>query len=115
MTATSLPKKSCIVCGRPVKRRTYDVGVEPISQRTAYQGSAQIVADIASKADCQRHTNQPYIVSTVRGPDGWIIRFTVWDGVSYFHRGYFCTGNCAQAQGYASAEHGERYVWKRGE
>ncbi len=108
-----VPSKSCIVCGRPVKRITHDIEVQPVSPQERYHQirEASVVADLRTKADCQRHTNQPFVVSIVRGPAGFVRRFTVWDGTSYYHSGFFCTGNCAQKQGYASATHGYRFTW----
>ncbi len=112
---TKPPSKKCIVCGRPVPRRTILYTVWPLSNRTGGFTHAMIEADLRTVGDCRRHTNLPFIISTRRDRDGFINSFAAWDGESYSHGGYFCTGRCAQDQGYASAKHGNRYVWKRGD
>lgn len=74
---------------------------------------ARVHEDLRTLADCKRHTNEPYVLSAMRS-GGLIVRFTVWDGVSYRHLGYFCTNRCAVDQGYASARSGARFTWKDG-
>jgi hypothetical protein len=112
----TLPRKQCIVCGRSVKRITQDLDVRPAcaGASSGYSIGAHVVADMRTRADCLRHTNQPYVVSTLRGPGGFVSRMTVWDGVSFYHDGFFCTGRCAQSQGYASARRGDRFRWNSG-
>lgn len=105
------PSKACIVCGRPVRRWSEDIEVKPLSAR-GFSSTAQVHADLRTLADCKRHTNQPHVLSAMR-MGGLIVRFTVWDGESYYLQGYFCTNRCATEQGFASAQNGHRYTWKR--
>lgn len=106
------PSKACIVCGRSVPRMSRDITVSPPSLDGGYDRQAPVVADLRTLDDCRRHTNLPFVLSAKR-LKGLVVRFTVWDGESYLHRGYFCTNRCAMDQGFASAEHGERYTWNR--
>ncbi|TCM37759.1 hypothetical protein EDF59_110155 [Novosphingobium sp. ST904] len=106
------PRKACIVCGRPVPRRSTDVPVIAPSSDFNHHYGSRVHADLKTLADCRRHTNMPYVISALKSPDGFIIRFTEWDGESYHNGGWFCTNRCAMAQGFAAAQHGQRYVWK---
>lgn len=105
---TDRPK--CIVCGRNIAKRTERVIVQPISADGFNSGNATVHADIRTKADAQQHTNH-VVTSISMGPSGVAWTFNTWDGVSYEDE-FFCNGNCARKQAYASARHGQRYVWK---
>lgn len=109
----SIPhNRHCIVCGRAIAKRTQEVRVQPTSfNHTANFMTAQVQADLHSIEDCRRYTNAPYIIST-RRRQGLITAFSTWDGESYRDK-FFCTNRCAMDQGYASAHHGARFVWKR--
>jgi hypothetical protein len=108
------PSKKCIVCGRPVPKLTMWYTVWPLSNRGDGFTAAVVEDDLRAIGDCRRHTNLPFILSARRDRHGFITSFTAWDGETYRHGGYFCTGRCAEAQGRASAEHGVRYRWKIG-
>jgi len=105
-----LPSRPCIVCGRPIARRSETVHLAPSEGWTPgmHQG---IPADIKTREECRRFTNAPYIVSLKKNDEGWIYEFQKWDGES-FMSSYFCTNRCAMDQGYAAAKHGHRYVWR---
>lgn len=110
---TKLPSKKCIVCGRPVPRWTIWYAVWPLANRDGRSTVLPMIdADLRSMADCHRHTNLPFILSARRDTDGFVTSFTAWDGESYHRQGYFCTGRCAEAQGFASAQNGTRFQWK---
>lgn len=112
---TRPPSKKCIVCGRRVPRRMVFVEVSPPSNPNGTSRHARVNEDLRSLADCQRHTNLPFVVSARRDGQGFVRAFNAWDGESYMNGGFFCTNRCAQDQGYASAAHGDRYTWKRGQ
>lgn len=100
----------CIVCGRPIRKHVEVVDVRPVSFTAGSDPTARVNADLHTKDDCLRHTNAPFVTHIVRGPHGLVLRFHTWDGES-FENMFFCTGYCAQRQGYASAQHGHRFTW----
>ena len=112
---TKPPSRKCIVCGRPVPRRTILYTVWPLSNRSGMRPFAVIEADLRTTSDCLRHTNLRFIISNRRDSYGFITSFAAWDGESYMNGGHFCTNRCAQDQGHASAQHGYRFTWKRGD
>lgn len=64
-----------------------------------------------TKAEAQRYANMQ-IVSVKRDLDPKTIsEVTLWDGSSY-QDDFFCSGTCAQKQGYAAARAGHRWTWK---
>lgn len=115
MPATAKPRKrTCIVCGRDIPRRSTYVRVEASRGRQAldaYLSFHKVVADLRSRDDCRRHTNEPWILSHIRNEEGLIILFTTWDGETYSDP-HFCTDRCAAQQGRASAHHGDRFTWQ---
>lgn len=62
-----------------------------------------------TRAEAQRYVNGE-IISASRGSNG-LAHVNYWDGESFADR-YFCTNHCAMKQGYASAQHGDRFRWK---
>lgn len=105
----TLPTRPCIVCGRPIAKRTTTVYIVPDTGWSPnYQGHR---ADVKSRCECRRFTNAPYIVSHRKNGDGFIYSFETWDGETFTDK-YFCTKSCAQAQGYAAAKFGHRFLWK---
>lgn len=110
MSREKAPTRPCIVCKRPIPRRHDHVPVEPLTGWSPHH-EVSIKADLRTLADCRRHTNKPYILSATQNVSGMITGFNAWDGESYTSQ-YFCTNNCAMAQGLASAQHGHRYTWK---
>ncbi len=106
-----LRSKKCIVCGRAIRKRVVDIMVLPVTGTTGHSIRVDVEADLRTKADCARHTNAPFIVAIRRNREGFVTRFGTWDGESFVDR-YFCTNSCAQSQGYASADSGQRFTWK---
>lgn len=64
-----------------------------------------------TKEQAQRHGNTE-VIRIKRDQDGYVTEATFWDGESYRDK-YFCSDNCARLQGYASAQHGNRYTWRK--
>lgn len=111
----SIPSTKCIVCGRNVpKSGAVDYHVNSPSTGTANHWGAQVQSEVDLKSidDCRRHTNMPYIISAARNKDGFIRRFTAWDGERYQNGGWFCTNRCAIKQGMAAAQLGHRFTWR---
>lgn len=131
------PGRKCIVCGKPVtKRTTTYFHREPEEARPAKELGAWGGAIPAREAkpeghvegssalryfytstpprtveDCRRWTNHA-VVSVRRRKNGDIYRFGTWDGESYASP-YFHSDGCARDQGYASAQHGARFTWRK--
>lgn len=100
----------CIVCTRPVRKRTVSCWVKT---NPGYAGHSSdhiktIIVDKlpTSKAECQRMVNSGEVVSVRRDVEGGIDHFTTWDGESYEDQ-FFCTGSCAKRFGYICAEAGQ--------
>ncbi|WP_066725267.1 hypothetical protein [Sphingomonas pituitosa] len=127
---SSTAKRLCIVCGRPIAKRTSDFFFrEPV----AYQppkphswggdhnaieakpdgwregNSIYLHQRPRSREEAQRYVNGEII--SVRRDGEVLSRVSYWDGESWQDR-FFCTNRCAMDQGYASAQHGHRYLWK---
>lgn len=113
---------TCIVCGRPIKKKTSTIyfkdaakhGKEPGSTDagmgfSTYSTDLFVAAPVMTKTEAQRLVNQQ-IVSVSRSGDS-IYSVGVWDGESYEDE-FFDTGACARRQGYASARAGHRWKWK---
>lgn len=126
---TDRPK--CIVCGRALPKRTDTLYFrEPQPYRPAERrqwggdfpaqeekpdgfregNSLYLEHRPRTRTDAQRYVNGQ-IVSSKRHAD-FLHSVNYWDGESYADE-FFCTNNCAQKQGYASAHHGARFTWKR--
>jgi hypothetical protein len=122
-------RKRCIVCNRPVPRRTTTywfrepraaIEAGPFGGSIPAHPEGEIIGTEIFTANpptdrvgCQRYTNHTIISHKMDWRDkSKVSRFTVWDGESYLFRGHFCTNNCVMSQGYASAQFGERFIWK---
>lgn len=126
--------RRCIVCERNIKRRTriwhfrlpsegrpqlttaiQMLASEPKPECHIDQGRWMNTIFTTSRASCrtelQRWTNET-IISHTFADDGTIRQFSTWDGESYADE-HFCTLACAARQGYASAEHGDRFRWHK--
>jgi hypothetical protein len=120
----------CIVCGRPIAKRTATLyfrepkayqpakptswGDEWPAQEAKPDGLREgnhlyLQHRPRTRAEAQRYVNGQ-IVSSKRRAE-FVTSVNYWDGESYADK-YFCTNNCAMRQGYASAAHGARYVWR---
>lgn len=119
--------RKCIVCGRGIPKRLQTIWFRaPTETRTLQfigevqgkpdgtrEGSAGMttlyLADRPrTKEDAARYTNDRIL--RVRMDGEFLSSATTWDGESYSDK-YFCRDKCAVAQGYASAQHGARFVW----
>jgi hypothetical protein len=130
--------RNCIVCGKPIRKKTNYVRFEqprPYRARTTKIVCGHEMEDLSeqeerpeglrkvdssgnitiwtarppkTKAECQRFTNHT-VLSVKRGDDA-IREFSFWDGETYEDE-FFDNGRCAQRQGYASARHGDRWTW----
>lgn len=105
-----LPTRACIVCSRPIKKRTTTVHIKPTEGFFPHRCDDAVEATIRTRAECRRYTNAPYVLSHHTNNRGLVISFETWDGESFMDE-FFCTNRCAQQQGYASARHGRRYTW----
>lgn len=131
-------KKTCIVCGKPIAKRTItfylreSVEERPATYRTVAGREILDLPAVTAKPhgtvegegfsrtvyldrlptdqeECARLTNHE-IVSIRRDHQGNIWQFGAWDG-NYVDE-FFHSQACAAKQGYASAQHGARFVWK---
>ena len=64
----------------------------------------EIVGDLRSKADCQRHANTA-VVSVRYWHDGRVSHFSTWDGESWVDP-FFCGGPCRDRFAYVMARAG---------
>lgn len=106
----------CIVCGRPIAKRIVYNSLRSQEQADRNIGGSNwrtVDTLPRTEEELARLTNAPQITKIYRhGRDGEITAFNTWDGESYKDK-YFCSGTCATKQGYASARHGERFVFKK--
>lgn len=99
ISAWNDPTSHCIVCGRPIPKRT------TLREVSHHDQSAP-----RSIEDCRKLTNEQVLRVSYRS-DGRVAGFTTWDGASRMSP-FFCRHRCAIEQGYASAHHGARFRWK---
>lgn len=127
--------KTCIVCGKTIAKRTHSWYFQrPTREETANvlgrcvkigtdhppgsvdRGDFMSTIYMASEHrpgtidELRRYTNHE-VVSTRRDSLGRIDKFSTWDGESY-RDPYFHANRCAERQGYASADSGDRFRWR---
>lgn len=112
---TERPK--CIVCGRAIKKRIHTLSFIPATANCRENGARAdngrtIYLDKelrpSNKEEAQRYTNHQ--ITKVTMHDGRVYSIEWWEGE--YMDPYFDRQVCARKQGYASAQHGERYTWK---
>lgn len=102
----------CIVCKRHIPKRWRSRAVYTHADRErGLGGRDDATADLRTVDEVRRITNAPHI-KNVQFRDGFVRWFDEWDGESYKDK-FFCTQTCAVKQGYASAQHGARFNWRK--
>lgn len=104
----------CVVCGKPIKKRFHHLSFSPATGNHREPGERQgstmfldLVDRPETKEAAQRYTN--HAILSVVMTQGKVYSIKWWEGD--YEDKFFCTQTCARKQGYASANHGQRYTW----
>lgn len=112
-----MSRPHCIVCGKQIRKRFESISFLPVQgNRQNYdRKEGNIYLDHEhrpkTKEECQRFTNHAIISVSVDHTGERIFSFKWWEGE--YEDEFFCSGKCAQKQGYASARAGHRWTWTR--
>jgi hypothetical protein len=124
-------KKLCIVCKRPIAKRSSTIYFREPNEYTPPLDASwgRVHEAIPARPDGHREGDKLYLAQRPRNREeaqryvnGTIISASrdgavlasvnYWDGESYRDT-FFCTNECAMKQGYAAAQDGHRWVWKK--
>jgi predicted nucleic acid-binding Zn ribbon protein len=99
------PSRYCIVCAKAIPRRVKTVEVR--SKTAPFTGHAGTpVVDLRTIDDCRNYSGTEHVYA-LRLWHGYVYRFSTWDGKTWRDE-FFCSNQCAIAQGYISARAGHR-------
>lgn len=106
MAHKGVTRPHCRFCGKAIAKYTVNNWVEPEPRDTHRPNNwTRYVyhhgTPLTSKADCQRHSNNP-VVSVQYNDSNNVRSFSTWDGETY-RDPYFCSGKCAQQFAYMMA------------
>lgn len=99
------PSRHCIVCAKAIPRATKTVWIRGITAPfMGNEGTPR--ADLRTIDDCRKHSGTEHVYA-LRLWHGFVYRYSTWDGKSWRDE-FFCSNQCAIAQGYISARAGHR-------